>query len=96
MKIKLVFLKKETEIYFCVKPEYSDLYICISIDGNNKTRHLLNYLRSSSNFAWISVGVLEGTVTLERWLEVNGKFEEWLIKKIKEFEFLVKYNEIYS
>jgi hypothetical protein len=44
--------------------------------------------------SWISTkDGLVGTITLERWLDVEGEAEEWLIKKVKEFEFLIEYNK---
>ena len=93
MKIKLIFLKKELETFFGVKSEYSDIYFCSMTDGNNKTFHLLKHLMDSGS-CWISTEkMLDGTVTLERWLEVKGNIEKWLTKKVEEFEFLIDYNK---
>jgi hypothetical protein len=91
VKIKLVFIEKEEEKFIGVKPECSDLYFCISNDHNNKTPHLLSRLMSCP-FNWIATyEELRGTVTLEKWLEVGGKVEKWLLEKTKEFEFLMNY-----
>lgn len=90
MRIKLVFMEKGEERFIGVKPEYSDLYFCISNDHNNKTPHLLSHLMSGPS--WISTEeLLVGTITLERWIEVGGKMEKWLLEKTKEFEFLMSY-----
>lgn len=92
MKVKLVFLEG-LENFFGVKPECSDLYFCASTDGNNKTSHLLKHLMGNLG-SWVSTeDELGGTITLERWLDVEGEVEEWLIKKVKEFEFLIEYNK---
>ena len=91
MRIKLVFMEKGEERFIGVKPECSDLYFCISNDHNNKTPHLLSHLMSGP-FSWISTEeLLVGTITLERWIEVGGKIEKWLLEKTKEFEFLMSY-----
>ena len=93
MKVKLVFLERGLENFFGVKPECSDLYFCASTDGNNKTSHLLKHLMGGLS-SWISTeDGLGGTITLERWLDVEGEVKEWLIKKVKEFEFLIEYNK---
>jgi len=93
MKVKLVFLERGLENYFGVKPEYSDLYFCASTDGNNKTSHLLKHLMGGSG-TWISTeDGLGGIITLVTWLDVEGEAEEWLKKKVKEFEFLIEYNK---
>ena len=93
MKIKLVFLEKGLETYFGVKPECSDLYFCSNADGNNKTPHLLKRLMENGVGSWISTeSVLDGDITSERLLDVDGEVEEWLLKKVKEFEFLLGYN----
>ena len=93
MKIKLVFLEKGLETYFGVKPECSDLYFCSNADGNNKTPHLLKHLMENGVGSWISTeSVLDENITLEKWLNVDGEVEEWLLKKVKEFEFLLSYN----
>jgi hypothetical protein len=93
MKIKLVFLEKGLETYFGVKPECSDLYFCSNSDGNNKTSHLFKHLIENGASSWISTeSVLDGNITLEKWLDVDGEIEEWLLKKVKEFEFLTGYN----
>jgi hypothetical protein len=93
MKVKLVFLERGLENFFGIKPECSDLYFCASTDGNNKTSHLLKHLMGGLG-SWISTkDGLVGTITLERWLDVEGEAEEWLIKKVKEFEFLIEYNK---
>ena len=93
MKVKLVFLVRGLETYFGVKPECSDLYFCASTDGNNKTSHLLKHLMGGLG-SWISIeGGLRGIITLVTWLDVEGEVEEWLIKKVKEFEFLIEYNK---
>ena len=43
--------------------------------------------------SWISTeDGLGGTITSERWLDVGGEVEEWLIEKVKEFEFLMSYS----
>ena len=93
MKVKFVFMERGLENFFGVKPECSDLYFCASTDGNNKTSHLLKHLMGGLG-SWISTeGRLGGIITLERWLDVEGEVEEWLIKKVKEFEFLIEYNK---
>ena len=93
MKVKLVFLVRGLENFFGVKPECSDLYFCAFTDGNNKTSHLLKHLMGGLD-SWISTeDGLGGTITLEIWLDIEGKVEEWLIKKVKEFEFLIEYNK---
>jgi hypothetical protein len=93
MKVKLVFLERGLENFFGVKPECSDLYFCAATDGNNKTSHLLKHLMGGLG-SWISTeDGLGGIITLERWLDVEGEVEEWLIKKVKEFEFLIEYNK---
>ena len=93
MKVKLVFMERGLENFFGVKPECSDLYFCASTDGNNKTSHLLKHLMGGLG-SWISTeDGLRGIITLERWLTVEGEVEEWLIKKVKEFEFLIEYNK---
>lgn len=91
MKVKLVFLEIGLENYFGVKPECSDLYFCATTDGNNKTSHLLKHLMEGGS--WISTENGLGGITLERWLDVEGEVEEWLIKKVKEFKFLIEYNK---
>jgi len=92
MKIKLIFIEKGEGRFIGVKPECSDLYFCISNDHNNKTPHLLSHLMSGP-FNWIATEKsLRGTIiTLEKWLEVGGKIEKWLLEKTKEFEFLIDY-----
>ena len=86
-------MERGLENFFGVKPECSDLYFCASTDGNNKTSHLLKHLMGGLG-SWISTeDGLGGTITLERWLNVEGETEEWLIKKVKEFEFLIEYNK---
>ena len=93
MKIKLVFLEKGLETYFGVKPECSDLYFCSNADGNNKTSHLFKRLMENGVGSWISTeSILDGNITLEKWLNVDGEVEEWLLEKVKEFEFLLGYN----
>ena len=93
MKIKLVFMEKGEERFIGVKPEYSDLYFCVLNDHNNKTPHLLSHLMSGP-FNWVAMeGSLVGTITLEKWLEVGGKIEKWLLEKTKEFEFLMGYGK---
>ncbi len=93
MKVKLVFMERGLENFFGVKPECSDLYFCASTDGNNKTSHLLRHLMGGLG-SWISTeDGLGGTITLERWLDVEGEVEKGLIKKVKEFEFLIEYNK---
>lgn len=93
MKIKLVFLEKGLETYFGVKPECSDLYFCSNADGNNKTSHLLKRLMENGVSSWISTeSVLDGRITSERLLDVDREVEEWLLKKVREFEFLISYN----
>ena len=92
MRIKLVFLERGMETYFGIKPENSDLYFCATTDGNNKTSHLLKHLTDIGS--WISTdGALEGIITKERWLDVEGEAEDWLKKKVEEFEFLINYNK---
>lgn len=94
MRVKLVFLERGMETYFGIKPEYSDLYFCTATDGNNKTSHLLKHLTSDIG-SWISTeGALDGTITKERWLDVGGEAEDWLKKKVKEFEFLMNCEEL--
>ena len=91
MRIKLVFIKKGEEMVIGVKPECSDLYFCTINDHNNKTSHLLSHLMSGP-FNWVATeGSLVGTITLEKWIEVGGKIEKWLLEKTKEFEFLMSY-----
>ena len=92
MKVKLVFL--ERGLFFGVNPEGSDLYFCAYTDGNNKTSHLLKHLMRGLG-SWILSDEygLGGIITLERWMDVEGEVEKWLIKKVKEFEFLIEYNK---
>ncbi len=91
MRIKLVFMGRGEEKFIGVKPECSDIYFCISSDHNNKTPHILSHLMSGP-LSWICMeGSLNGTITLEKWLEVGGKIEKWLLEKTKEFEFLMNY-----
>ena len=92
MKVKLVFL--ERGLFFGVNPEGSDLYFCAYTDGNNKTKHLLKHLMGGLG-SWISPNEygLGGIITLERWMDVEGEVEKWLIKKVKEFEFLIESNK---
>lgn len=93
MKVKIVFLEIGLETFFGVKPENSDLYFCATADGNNKTSHLLKHLMEGLS-SWISTeDGLGGIITLEKWLDVEGEVEEWLIKKVEEFEFLIEYNK---
>ena len=92
MKIKLVFMKRGEEMVIGVKPECSDLYFCIFSDHNNKTPHILSSLMSDS-LSWVSTdeSLGGGIITSEKWLEIGGKKEKWLLEKIKEFEFLIGY-----
>lgn len=94
MKIKLIFLKKGLDSFFGIKPEFLlDLYFCAPSDGNNKTSHLLKHLMNGDN-SWVSMeSCLDGIITFEKWIEVKGEFEKWLIEKIKEFNFLIDYNK---
>jgi hypothetical protein len=43
--------------------------------------------------SWISTeNGLGGIITLERWLDVKGETEKWLVEKMVEFDFLMNYN----
>ena len=86
-------MKRGEEMVIGAKPECSDLYFCIFSDHNNKTPYILSRLMSGS-LSWVSTDESlggGGTITSEKWLEVGGKLEKWLLEKTKEFEFLMSY-----
>ena len=88
-----MFFEKGLETFFGINPEYSDLYFCVTTDGNNKTGHLFKHLMDKDIGSWISTGMIlngNGRVTTEKWLDVEGDIERWLTKKVKEFEFLLR------
>jgi hypothetical protein len=92
MRVKLVFFESGLETFFGVKPINSDLYFCSSTDKNNKTKHLMNLLMKGIG-SWISTeNGLGGIIILERWLDVKGETEKWLVEKMVEFDFLMNYN----
>lgn len=99
MRIRLVFLENQGEnSFYGIKPEHSDLYFCAFHDGNNKTSHLLKHLiKGNDTSRWISTeDRLNGAITSEKWLEVEGDVEKWIIQKVKEFEFLTYYHNGYG